>query len=63
MDIPTIYATKETINGTDLLTFDCTKCGKKHTHGFSEGHRVEHCSFDAKDRWEDGYFLKERWNE
>ncbi len=62
MDTPTIYATKETINGTDVLTFECTKCGKKHTHGSGEGHRVEHCDHDAKARWEHGYFLKEDHN-
>jgi hypothetical protein len=60
MHVPTIYATKETRNGKDLFTFECTKCGKKHTHGYSEGHRVEHCAHDAKDRWEQGYILREK---
>ncbi len=54
-NIPTVYAVKETIRGTDLLTFNCPECGKKHTHGYSEGHRVAHC-----DNWEHGYYLKEK---
>ena len=54
-NIPTVFAVKETIRGTDLLTFNCPECGKKHTHGYREGHRVAHC-----DNWENGYYLKER---
>ena len=59
-NIPTVYAVKETancaLNGpTNLLTFNCPECGKKHTHGYREGHRVAHC-----DNWENGYYLKEK---
>lgn len=59
--IPTVYANKETVKGVDLLTFDCPKCGKTHTHGYGEGHRVSHCQ--APDAWERGYYLKEKINE
>ena len=59
-NIPTVYAVKETINGVDLLTFDCPKCGKKHTHGYGEGHRTSHC--EDRRLWEHGYFLKELQN-
>ena len=45
-NIPTVSR-----NGVNLFTFDC-KCGKKHTHGYSEGHRVSHL-------WKNGYYLKE----
>jgi len=57
-NIPTVYATKETIGDVDFLTFNCPKCGKKHTHGYGEGHRVSHCQ-DPK-LWEYGYYLKEK---
>ena len=56
-NIPTVYAIKKTINGVDLLTFDCPKCGKKHTHGYGEGHRTSHC--EDRSLWENGYYLKE----
>ena len=59
-NIPTIYANKETIKGFDFFTFDCPKCGEKHTHSFGEGHRVSHCH--APDAWEHGYYLKEKTN-
>jgi len=57
-NIPTVYATKETIQGIDLLSFHCPRCGKKHTHSFEEGHRVAHC--EDSNLWENGYFLKEK---
>lgn len=56
--IPTIYATKETRRGVDLLTFKCPKCGRKHTHGYGEGHRKAHC--EDRDLWKNGYYLKEK---
>ena len=59
-NIPTVYAVKETINGVDLLAFNCPKCGKKHTHGYGEGHRTSHC--EDRSLWEHGYFLKEIQN-
>mgnify|MGYP003625752795 FL=1 len=62
-NIPTVYAVKKTVNcalngPTDLLTFDCPKCGKTHTHGYGEGHRVSHCA--DRDLWKNGYYLKEK---
>ena len=56
-NIPTVYAKKEIRNGVNLFTFDCPKCGKKHTHGYSEGHRVSHC--EDINLWKNGYYLKE----
>ncbi len=29
---------------------DCPYCGRKHTHGTSEGHRIAHCSTEAMKR-------------
>ena len=54
---PVVYADR-VINdmGYHLFVFDCERCGKKHTHGASEGYRAPHC-----DKWPDGgYILKER---
>ena len=56
-NIPTVYAKKETRNGVNLFTFDCPNCGKKHTHGYSEGHRVSDC--EDRNLLKNGYDLKE----
>lgn len=57
---PVIYATKQQLNGVDCFIFDCPKCGKRHTHGYVEGHRISHCVDD--DLFPDGYILKEKLN-
>jgi hypothetical protein len=59
--IPIIFATKERRFKVDLFTFDCPKCGKTHTHGYGEGHRVSHCH--DPDLFPQGYILKEKRNE
>jgi hypothetical protein len=60
-DIPVMYATKEHSRGVDLFRFDCPMCGKRHTHGYGEGHRIAHCT--NPDNFPDGYILKEKSNE
>lgn len=32
------------------LVFRCPLCGEVHTHGYSAGHRVEHCFTSAMDK-------------
>lgn len=54
----------------ETRTDPCPFCGKGHLHGFTDGHRVAHCSNEtkptarAKDgtvlKWEDGYIIRTR---
>lgn len=36
---------------------ECPYCGKRHTHGAKEGHRVAHCAVDTPESVK-GYILK-----
>lgn len=37
------YETSDTPPYTPTLTFICPFCGKRHTHGYTPGHRRPHC--------------------
>lgn len=43
-----------------ILKFPCPFCGKRHEHGWGEGHRSSHCGVENVHPWSrHGYYLLE----